>query len=271
MLAAELGGKLPSQVRYVEDVLTSYVFGFLRYASRPVYLRRFLENAIGIRVTNEEAETAEFLYWPTLADGTEPDVVIVVGEHYLLFEAKLFAGFDPGDGTRQPQLKREWAAGRADAGREGKEFHLVAVTADSCQPRERLHDLGGGVRHVRWINWQRIAQLVLGLLEEQGDRLPDNEFARDLLSLLDARHLRGYRGFQEIPVSGIPIPRGRLFLQAETMDYRGDFLGFTASLISAVTPEPPPATVFFSRRFFVGLEQRRRRTRPAERIFYEGG
>ena len=94
MLSAELRGKLPGRIRILEDVLTSYVFDFFQHASRRVYLRKFLDG-IGIKVSESGLKAAEFRFWPTLPDGTEPDLVIVAGDHYVLFEAKLFASFDP--------------------------------------------------------------------------------------------------------------------------------------------------------------------------------
>ena len=269
MFAAELGGKLPAGVRQLEDILTSYVFGFLRYSARSVYLSGFLNEVIGLEVTDDQARAAEFRFWPTLPDRTEPDVVLVVGSYYVLFEAKLFAPFDPGNETRLPQLVREANAGLADASRDGKSFVFVAVTNDSCFPRDRFAAIGGTSQSILWVNWQSISQMILRVLEEQGPAAPDHEFARDLVELLDARHLRGYRGFQEIPLPTLPLQRGPLFLQSDTMDYRGDFLGYPAALMRAATPNPVPSTLFFKRGHFA-LESERGVGRPPERVFFEG-
>lgn len=268
MFAAELGGKLPSGVRQLEDILTSYVFGFLRYSARSVYLSGFLNEVIGLEVTHDQARAAEFRFWPTLPDGTEPDVVVVVGAYYVLFEAKLFAPFDQGSEARLPQLVREAEGGKAEADREGKTFVLAAVTNDSCCTSERFVGLDGACTSIHWINWQRIAQIVLRVLEQQMHAAPDYEFARDLLALLDARHLRGYRGFHEIPLPMLPLQRGPLFLQADTMEYRGDFLGYPAALMRAAAPNSAPSTLFFKRGHFA-LESESGVGRPPEHVFFE--
>ena len=76
MLSAELRGKLPRGIRNLEDVLTSYVFNFLQYSSRPIFLGRFLHD-LAVGVSEADLEAAEFRFWPTFPDGTEPDLVIV--------------------------------------------------------------------------------------------------------------------------------------------------------------------------------------------------
>ena len=104
MYIAELRGKLSSQAELMEDVLTSNVFSFFKYANRKTFLKPFL-NDLGFVISQEEARKAEFEFWPSYEDGTEPDVVVVVGNYYILFEAKYFSDFGP------DQLKREADSG----------------------------------------------------------------------------------------------------------------------------------------------------------------
>lgn len=87
MYIAELKGKIPADVEKMEDILTSNVFSFFKYSRRNIYLKIFLSK-LGIIVTDNELNEAEFIFWPTYDDGTEPDVVIIVSEYYLLFESK---------------------------------------------------------------------------------------------------------------------------------------------------------------------------------------
>jgi len=252
VLSAELGGKLPGGIRKLEDVLTSYVFSFLQYSSRSVFLHGFLQE-IGISASNAELKSAEFRFWPTFPDGTEPDVVIAVGDHYLLFEAKLFASFGPGDSCTQPQVVREIEGGMEEAGREGKQFHFVAVTADSCFPRQALGCYQQYAPVMRWVNWQSIARLVLTQIEEHGTTLPDGEYARDLLAILDARNLRGYRGFDVIDMPAIDRPLETLFLSTQTLDYRGEFFGFRTMLGGLPAVESADSPIFFSNVLFANL------------------
>ena len=108
MIHAELRGKLPEHnPDQREDILTSNVFSFFQYADRQVFLYELLKSW-HLDVTAEEAREAEFHYWPQLADGTEPDLVIVVGQYYLLIEAKYRSGFRSGDPYIQgPAHKRK--------------------------------------------------------------------------------------------------------------------------------------------------------------------
>ena len=267
MLSAELRGKLPGCIQILEDVLTSYVFSFLQYSSRSLFLGGFLKD-VEIRVSDGELKAAEFRFWPTFADGTEPDVVIVVGDYYVLFEAKLFASFDPGDGFTQPQVVREIEGGMEEAVREGKQFHFVAVTADSCFPGESLGCYPQHASVMRWVNWQSIARLVLTQIEEHGAALPDGEYARDLLAILDARNLRGYRGFDVIDMPAITRPPEALFLSAQTLAYRGEFLGFGATLGGLPAVEPVDSPIFFSNVLFANLTGPS--APPAHIFFLEG-
>ena len=92
MYLAEFRGKLSSRVERMEDVLTSNVFSFFKYSNRDIFLKNYL-NKLGFNISNQEAEGAEFRFWPVFEDGTEPDLVIMVGNYYLLIEAKYFSEF----------------------------------------------------------------------------------------------------------------------------------------------------------------------------------
>jgi len=87
MYLAELHGKLSSSVERQEDILTSNVFSFFKYSNREIFLKEFLSRS-GCHVTSEEANKAEFIFWPRFEENTEPDLVIIVGKYYLLIEAK---------------------------------------------------------------------------------------------------------------------------------------------------------------------------------------
>jgi hypothetical protein len=129
MYLAELRGKLSSRVERMEDILTSNVFSFFKYSSKDIFLKNYL-NKLGFNISNLEAEEAEFRFWPVFEDGTEPDLVIMVGKYYLLIEAKYFSGFGKKTETTDDQLKREIKGGQLDAFSYGKEFYLIAITAD---------------------------------------------------------------------------------------------------------------------------------------------
>ncbi|MDP2932277.1 MAG: hypothetical protein Q8O05_07280 [Chloroflexota bacterium] len=88
MYIAELSGKLSTKVEGREDILTSNVFSFFKYTERKVFLKSFLNKLLNLQVDDNDVDCAEFSFWPKFDDNTEPDLILVVGKYYLLFEAK---------------------------------------------------------------------------------------------------------------------------------------------------------------------------------------
>ena len=129
MYLAELRGKLSSRLERSEDILTSNVFSFFKYADHNIFLKSLLE-MLNIDISNANLEDAEFHFWPRYADNTEPDLVIIVGNHYLLFEAKYLSSFEWIENKELSQLNREIRGGLFESKALNKEFHLIAVTAE---------------------------------------------------------------------------------------------------------------------------------------------
>jgi hypothetical protein len=78
MYLAELHGKLSRGVERKEDILTSNVFSFFKYSRRDVFLKKYLEKLLGLHCSIEDLKSAEFVFWPTYDDSTEPDLVILI-------------------------------------------------------------------------------------------------------------------------------------------------------------------------------------------------
>ena len=95
MLKAQIHSKLPTQICDLEDVLTSDVFSFFYYSNRQVFLYDFLRR-IDLEVSRSESISAEFQFWPRFEEQTEPDLIIIVGNYYLLIEAKYKSDFGKG-------------------------------------------------------------------------------------------------------------------------------------------------------------------------------
>nr|MDA8226876.1 hypothetical protein [Desulfitobacterium hafniense] len=168
MYLAELKGKLPAQLSRSEDILTSNVFSFLKYANRRVYLKSFLSR-LGITLSNEDLEEADFVFWPSFDDYTEPDVVIIVGSYYILFEAKYLSDFGQETEKHKSQLVREIEGGLLEAKALGKEFLLVAITADYYYVKEKyLEVTTKPACNFKWINWQAVSSMLLRLIEREG-------------------------------------------------------------------------------------------------------
>ena len=187
MYIAELQGKLSSRIERSEDVLTSNAFGFFKYAPRSIFLKRLL-SSLGINLTHRELEDAEFIFWPTYDDRTEPDLIILAGQHYLLFEAKYFSDFGKDSYGQPEQVLRELAEGSREAESQHRDFLLIAVTADYCYPKQKFRDIPTKYRQsFKWINWQLVAVILLDVLESYREKTPTILFAEDLYNLLDKK------------------------------------------------------------------------------------
>jgi hypothetical protein len=247
MIIAELHGKLSSRIKQSEDILTSNVFSFFKYASRQVYLRKLL-SLIKIDMTDNDLENAEFIFWPNYDDGTEPDLVIIVGDYYILFEAKYFAGFGEEDGDRQAQLLRELRGGIREAENYRKDFVLVAITADYTYPKQNFTELLEQHEELfkfEWTNWQNVSAILLNILEEHQEQAPDYLLASDLYKLLDKKNLRGFLPFDRLTGIYPHDSVDEVFFPAETAQFSGQFTGFEKRL-SGLSVEAMPQSLFFS-------------------------
>jgi len=227
MYIAELHGKFSPQEERMEDILTSDVFSFFKYANREIFLHELLRT-LGLDVCSQDLAGAEFNFWPSYEDGTQPDLVIIVGEYYLLFEAKLTSSFGRGTELSKYQLIREFENGRDEAQNQNKTFHLIAVTAHYSK-HKFLEDIHGYFDHeILWINWHQIALIIERILNE--NNLLELELrcmAKDLTSLLVKKNLRKFAGYQVFDFKRLLQKTDySLFFDAKTAQFRGDFLGF---------------------------------------------
>lgn len=251
MIRAALHGKLPSRLVEAEDVLTSNVFSFFKYADRTRYLKALLR-LNQVSVSDEALRAAEFLFWPRYNDATEPDLVMIVGEYYILFEAKHLSDFGPESEGRKAQIERELEGGEAEALSLGKQFRFVAVTSHYNRPTLLLDHISyNGGKKLLWMNWQAVAGLLLDNLESPDD-IPDREFVEDLYALLCTMRLRSFLPFYHLTVD-LPTPPNTLFFSARSARYRGAFLGFKSMLGGATTVYASSGHLFYRRRFFRGL------------------
>lgn len=249
MYAAELNGKISSKMKRKEDILTSNVFSFFKYSDRNIFLKAFF-NQIGLSFTDTEIQKAEFIFWPTLSENTEPDLVIIVGDYYLLIEAKYHSNFGKAIGQRKSQLHRELKEGRLEANNLDKTFKLIAITADYYFKPYKFQRLKNENCFI-WINWQSIATLIFNILDDNVEfKKHELVFANDLYDLLVKKNLREYRGKQSLIINKhIHKNSGSLFFEARTAKYRGGFIGFKDSLIGMKDEMKSPNFIFFSQRY----------------------
>ena len=115
MYLAELSGKVSSKMSKNEDLLTSNVFSFFKYSARKTYLLPYLKT-IGFQdISEKDVKEAQFIFWPRFDDQTEPDLILIVGKYYILFEAKYTSGFGEETETKKGQLHREIEGGLNEA------------------------------------------------------------------------------------------------------------------------------------------------------------
>jgi hypothetical protein len=247
MYVAELHGKLSSKLEAAEDILTSNVFSFFKYSNRAIFLRQYL-TALGFAVSVPDVLCSDFSFWPRFDENTEPDVIIRVGGHYILFEAKFHSGFGDGNATTKAQLIREIEGGRLEANNYGEHFSLVALTADYCYKPHKFSCIPPEhVSSFRWTNWQKITGLIQNVLENDNPlAVSEREFAEDLYDLLCSKHLREYGGVEAISsIRYQPKEFSTIFLDAATTSFRGDFIGFLTSLTAEPTLMAHSASIFW--------------------------
>ena len=235
MYLAELQGKLSPKIERMEDILTSNVFSFFKYSSRDIFLRRYL-SSLGFNISVQQARDAEFIFWPRFEDNTEPDLVLIADDYYILIEAKYFSGFAGETPKTKAQLLREIDGGGREARNYGKLFYLVVVTADSYKKEDKLKDIPEDLKHYCiWTNWHRVAWFLYGILEKDIHiRIEDRDFAADLYNLLDMKNLRGFKGFEELTGEQVSLKMDAnvsVFFDARTAKFRGGFIGFANSLL----------------------------------------
>lgn len=241
MYLAEIHGKLPRTLAKSEDILTSNVFSFFKYANRRRFLHRYL-NGLGIRISESQADSAIFVFWPTFDDFTEPDLVLIVGDYYILVEAKFTSSFGQERGDIQHQLIREYHGGKAEAKKVEKTFILMTITADPFyHPAIFQSTPEWLVREVLWTHWQGVTIFLEKILEENSHTChEDLLFAKDLKDLLIKKRLRGFIGKYafDLEYKAGRLPQDWIFFDASTAEYGRIFEGF-----QAILPEEPVEAV----------------------------
>jgi hypothetical protein len=259
MYLAEIHGKLSRENENKEDNLTSNVFSFFKYANREIFLYNLVKS-IGLNISAEDAIQAELHFWPSFPDRTEPDLIINMGNYYVLIEAKFHSGFSQETINLKHQLVREVENGVFEAENLGKIFKIIIVTADYYQKREIIQNIP---RHhhkdLIWINWQYITYLIYDILETKPRLSSESRFlAEDLYTLLLKKNLRNFEGVAALSsINKLQNNPEAVFFQAKTSIYRGDFIGFIQAFEGTKRLSSTPNTLFyeFRQNLFHGLRR----------------
>lgn len=273
MYLAELHGKLSSGIERMEDVLTSNVFSFFKYSTREIFLWGYL-NELGFNISNQEANEAEFIFWPRFEENTEPDLVLIVGDYYLLIEAKYFSGFADETKKTKAQLLREIEGGKLEAKNYGKDLKLIAITADHYYKENKFKIIPSDfIPYFKWTNWQSVSSFLYNILESTRDiKKQERDFALDLYNLLDKKNLRDFQGLNSLyNISAFLKSYDFVFFEARTAKFRGDFIGFMHSLSFDKKITPLRKTIFLSgqKKIFTPLLQLGKLKDNKTSIFYK--
>ncbi len=191
MLQAMLRGKLSRDVEGKEDILTSNVFGTLRYSPNPSVLLQFLGGAfdpIGKRYFRERLNGYDHIqsweFWPWYehgeGKGCEPDVVIVLADvsgrkFGVVIEAKYRSGKSShaSEAEKLPndQLARQLLHIRALARlEEFADYAVVYVTTAVGCPIVELMDSVIEYQHkcgepasIFWASWRALPEMLRGV------------------------------------------------------------------------------------------------------------
>lgn len=226
MIIAELNGKIPSYLDDKEDILTSNVFSFFKYSDRQFFKDYLYE--LGINVTLNESKNAEFTFWPSFEDGTEPDLVVECGTYYILFEAKLYSDFSPKTEKIESQMEREIIMGKMSASNFNKKFVYVALTAEYYKNKSKYTKFENQDFKFIWTNWQFIANFLNEKIEIYLNQR--NDFAGDLFSLLVKKRLRSFVGIRNINIQKDIKLKSQIFYNIKTSKFKGEFTGFIENL-----------------------------------------
>jgi hypothetical protein len=225
MIIAELHGKMPSKFEDKEDLLTSNVFSFFKYTDR-IYFKEYL-SALGISVSIDESRNAEFQFWPSYEDNTEPDLVVICGDYYLLFEAKLYSDFSPKTKYTEAQIDREIYMGKMSSKNLNKQFVYIALTAEYFYKKLKYIKYENQDFRFIWTNWQAIAKFINEKIEH--DNL-SNDFALDLFFLLVKKRLRSFNGIKSIHFNRLSFSNSPIFYNLKTSKFKGEFSGYNEVL-----------------------------------------
>jgi len=227
VIIAELKGKIPSKFNDKEDILTSNVFSFFKYTDRQLLKVYLLQ--LGLDVDSTDSKNAEFIFWPSYDDGTEPDLIIICGKYYILFEAKLYSDFAPKTSSLDSQIEREITMGKITAKNLNKEFVYIAITVEYYKQKNKYSKYENRDFLFIWSNWQMIASFIhSGLVDNILKQ--DIEFAKDLYSLFVKKKLRNFKGYKST-TSLFPVAtQGSIFYSINTSKYKGEFTGFIENL-----------------------------------------
>jgi hypothetical protein len=234
MLQAQLHHKVPREFEGMEDVLTSSTIGLLSHLPGSLAASVVAELA-HIRIDDEIVQVA---LWPNYAtppgfrtsahwdDGseendsdrgrTEPDAVLSSPGWLVVVEAKYHSLLD----EEYDQLGREFVIGLNEARKDGRNYRLLVLTANTLEPRPAGMSLIEGVKgaiakaqgdraaemmaavpdSLRWTKWHRLYQVLKSKTNDSGYEPHTRQLLLDACKLLEMHGLVPYDGTAIAPL-----------------------------------------------------------------------
>jgi hypothetical protein len=215
MLEALLRGKLTRNEEDLEDLLTSNIFGSVKYVSKEFGLIPILSHAEredGSTPFKQIAQVSDVKYefWPLLKEKEcypcEPDILLKIyfenGEKlFIIIEAKYKSGKSSwADQSEKPydQLAREWDNLVSLAKRKKAKPYILYVTAHTKFPNQDVESAAAEYIKKRsakeqieiaWISWRKLPKIF--------DNSPF-EIIRDAVEILRRLGLTFFEGFPTI-------------------------------------------------------------------------
>lgn len=239
MIEAEIKGKLGSNFSRAhersEDLLTSIVFGLLRYVPYDNGLRMVLSAARrvsmdpgGLQICDSTVENNAWLhidnagayqldFWPSLGKFGQPDILLRLFDqdgnlfHTLILEVKLYS---PKSGEAEEgeeyieevpdkdQLVKYWqGVTRQGDKKSGKT--IIYLTSHYSPPMEELQGAIGREKNMRlaWLSWRDVWKAITPKTPVKG-----HTPMGDLSKLLAYRGFKGFTGF-DLPPFIMPVRR----------------------------------------------------------------
>jgi hypothetical protein len=209
LLQAQLRGKLTRTEENMEDLLTSNVFGSIKYVPYedgllPLLANSQDENGDALTGINQSVLNIHYDFWPRFrelgCEECEPDLLITIqysnGQRVLvLVESKYLSDKSSVANDKEApkdQLAREWDNLILKANQEHAKPILLYVTADFGYPRQSIEESCKEYQEKRkkdmsvfWLSWRKLPTLFL-----------DNrqEILNDLIEVLKYQQLTFFEG-----------------------------------------------------------------------------
>jgi hypothetical protein len=211
MFEAQLRGKLTREEEDLEDLLTSNVFGAIKYVPYReglIALVSEAERRDGSRPLQglSDISNVKYEFWPFLEEKNcnpcEPDVLISITQSngkkiLILVEAKFKSGkSSEADLSDKPsdQLSKEWDNLKRLAIKNNSDPYLLYITANIGFPEKEIKESISeylkkreSTINILWLSWRKIPTIFHN---------SQNEIIKDLVKLLRRQGLIFFEGFK---------------------------------------------------------------------------